>query len=109
MFPLSRRVPSGNGGIEISEFLAMMSKKSVSVDPEEELRQMFNIFDRDGDGMISHGELRHVMTNLGEKLSEEDIQGMLKEADTDGDGQINYSGEWREGGRKGGRRTYRGC
>lgn len=27
------------------------------------------VFDRDGNGFISSAELRHVMTNLGEKLS----------------------------------------
>lgn len=30
------------------------------------------------------------MTNLGEKLTEEEVDEMIKEADVDGDGQINY-------------------
>lgn len=37
-------------------------------------------------------ELRHVMTNLGEKLSEEEVDDMIKEADLDGDGMVNYEG-----------------
>lgn len=40
--------------------------------------------------MISAAELRHVMTNLGEKLTEEEVEEMIHEADTDGGGQINY-------------------
>ena len=35
-------------------------------------------------------QLRHVMINLGEKLTEEEVELMIKEADTDGDGQVNY-------------------
>ena len=35
-------------------------------------------------------QLRHVMTNLGEKLSDEDVDEMIREADVDGDGQVNY-------------------
>lgn len=32
------------------------------------------------------------MTNLGEKLSEEEVDDMIKEADLDGDGMVNYNG-----------------
>ncbi len=35
-------------------------------------------------------QLRHVMTNLGEKLTEEEVEEMIREADVDGDGQVNY-------------------
>jgi hypothetical protein len=41
-------------------------------------------------GFISAAELRHVMTNLGEKLTDEECDEMIREADVDGDGQINY-------------------
>ena len=41
-------------------------------------------------GFISAAELRHVMTNLGEKLTDEEVDEMIREADVDGDGQINY-------------------
>ena len=33
---------------------------------------------------------RHVMTNLGEKLTDEEVDEMIREADIDGDGQVNY-------------------
>jgi len=51
------------------------------------------VFDKNNDGLISSKELRHVMTNLGEKLSEEEVDDMIKEADLDGDGMVNYEGE----------------
>ena len=35
---------------------------------------------------------RHVMTNLGEKLTDFEVDEMIREADLDGDGMVNYEG-----------------
>lgn len=70
-----------------------MSRKVKEADKEQELREAFRVFDRNGDGFISAPELRHVMTNLGEKLTDEEVEDMIKEADLDGDGLVNYEGK----------------
>ena len=72
----------------------MMAKKMRETDSEEELREAFRVFDKDGNGFISAAELRHVMTNLGEKLTDDEVDEMIKEADLDGDGMVNYEGGW---------------
>uniref|UniRef100_A0A8C2D5V0 Calmodulin n=1 Tax=Cyprinus carpio TaxID=7962 RepID=A0A8C2D5V0_CYPCA len=63
----------GNGTIDFPEFLTMMARKMKDTDSEEEIREAFRVFDKDGNGYISAAELRHVMTNLGEKLTDEEI------------------------------------
>merc|ERR1712205_274691 len=80
----------GNGAIDFPEFLSLMARKMKDTDTEEELVEAFKVFDRDGNGLISAAELRHVMTNLGEKLTDEEVDEMIREADVDGDGAINY-------------------
>ncbi len=73
----------------------MMARKMKDTDSEEEIREAFRVFDKDGNGFISAAELRHVMTNLGEKLTDEEVDEMIREADIDGDGQVNYEGIFR--------------
>merc|ERR1712169_155031 len=80
----------GSGIIDFPEFLSLTARKMKDTDTEEELVEAFKVFDRDGNGLISAAELRHVMTNLGEKLTDEEVDEMIREADVDGDGQINY-------------------
>jgi len=40
----------GNGTIDFDEFLNMMAKKMKETDSEEELREAFRVFDKDGNG-----------------------------------------------------------
>lgn len=52
------------------------------------------MFDKDNNGVITSTELRRVMMNLGEKLTDAEVEDMIKEADVDGDGNVNYHGEF---------------
>ncbi|KAK5797983.1 hypothetical protein VI817_004274 [Penicillium citrinum] len=74
-----------------TEFLTMMARKMKDTDSEEEIREAFKVFDRDNNGFISAAELRHVMTSIGEKLTDDEVDEMIREADQDGDGRIDYN------------------
>ncbi|CAF0755979.1 unnamed protein product [Adineta steineri] len=80
-----------SGTIEFEEYLSFMLtfiKKNVTT--EENLRDAFNLFDQDGDGFINTTDLRDIMTNLGEKITDEDIDEMIREADIDKDFKVNF-------------------
>jgi calmodulin len=66
------------------------SRNERDENAEEEMREAFQIFDSDGNGTISAEELRQIMKNLGENLTDEEINDMVNEADLDGDGEIDY-------------------
>ena len=70
----------------------MMAKKMKESDSEEEVREAFKVFDKDGDGFLNARELKQVMKNLGENMTDEEIEEMIKEADQDHDGKISYQG-----------------
>lgn len=80
-----------NGTISFNEFTLLMADKMKNMDTEDDVRDAFRVFDVNGIGLISAQELRHVVTNLGEKLSDEEANEMIRVADADGDGLINYN------------------
>ncbi|XP_036182938.1 calmodulin-alpha-like isoform X1 [Myotis myotis] len=86
----------GNGAIDFPEFFTMMARKRKDTDvegeinSEEEIREAFQVFDKDGNGCISAAQVCHVMTNLGEKLIDDEVDEIIREGDIDGGGQINY-------------------
>ncbi|KZV28109.1 calmodulin-like protein 11 [Dorcoceras hygrometricum] len=80
-----------NGTIEFPEFFNLVVKKMKETEANpDDLREAFNVFDRDQNGYISADELGHVMICLGEALTAEELELMIKEVDLDGDGQVNY-------------------
>lgn len=76
--------------VTISEFLAMYSIKINSNYNKEELLQAFRVFDKDQSGYISANKLRDMMTDVDEKLTDDEVDEMIREADANGDGRVNY-------------------
>eukprot|EP01022_Parablepharisma_sp_SALTPOND_P034908 TRINITY_DN93493_c0_g1_i1.p1 TRINITY_DN93493_c0_g1~~TRINITY_DN93493_c0_g1_i1.p1 ORF type:complete len:171 (+),score=23.19 TRINITY_DN93493_c0_g1_i1:219-731(+) len=81
----------GSGEIDFNEFLNLFKKTMNELGQEEDLTDEFRAFDKDGNGVISASELRHVMTQNGGRLTGEEADEMVQAADTDGDGYINYN------------------
>jgi hypothetical protein len=89
-----KRRPSGFIKRRSSAFIKRRSSASKGDDEgkfEDELLEAFNVFDSDGNGFITGNELRQIMANLGEKLTEEELEAIFQEADIEGHVQImNY-------------------
>mmetsp|Transcript_36188 Transcript_36188/g.55569 ORF Transcript_36188/g.55569 Transcript_36188/m.55569 type:complete len:151 (+) Transcript_36188:121-573(+) len=81
---------NGDNEIDFEEFLILMKSRVGEKDPEKELKDAFKVFDVNGDGSISRQELKQLMTNLGQTLSDGELDAMMTEVDTNGDGEISY-------------------
>ncbi|XP_052767941.1 uncharacterized protein LOC128208421 [Mya arenaria] len=61
-------------------------------DPTGEIRAAFEMFDRNGDGLIDKQELKAILQN-GEECSEEELENLFKLVDDDRDGKIGFEGK----------------
>jgi calmodulin len=56
--------------------------KFLQAGSEDELMAAFELFDKDHKGVVSVGEMRHVLTTLGLKLSEDEGEEFVRDAGT---------------------------
>eukprot|EP00930_Biecheleria_cincta_P070323 TRINITY_DN57965_c0_g1_i1.p1 TRINITY_DN57965_c0_g1~~TRINITY_DN57965_c0_g1_i1.p1 ORF type:complete len:616 (-),score=151.25 TRINITY_DN57965_c0_g1_i1:24-1871(-) len=88
----------GSGTVEWPEFLFLMSKFGAGESLESkfteerlaELREVFNLFDEDGNGTLDADELALVMRSVGLVPSMQEIKNMIDEVDADGSGSIEW-------------------
>lgn len=94
---------NGDGLIDFDEFCILC--KAIDDDDDgggeefkrlgeegEMLKEAFDVFDRDKDGLITFEELGSVLCSLGLKEGDkiEDCKAMIRKVDTDGDGMVNF-------------------
>ena len=80
----------GNEQINFENFISIVNKREKDFDNEETIIKAFKVFDKEGNGLININELKSIMLNVGNNLSEDEINEVLIEADSDMDGFINY-------------------
>merc|ERR1711935_481524 len=77
-------------GLDLGGFMNFMAKKfEDTFDSVDEIIESFQSFDTTGSGLISVGELKAILTTMGEKLSGKEFQISLDECDVE-DGKIAY-------------------
>merc|ERR1712156_36609 len=80
-----------DGRVSFETFLPILqavSQKPIK-DTVDDFVEGLRHFDKDGNGFISSAELRHMLTSLGEKMSEEDVEDLIR-GQEDSHGNINY-------------------
>ena len=81
---------SGSETINLNTFIEAFLKKLKDSEVEEELREAFKVFDKDGNGFLSTDDLRIAMTDWGEGLSLQEFEEMLHELDVEPNQQIDF-------------------
>jgi len=80
------------GSVDVTEqqWVQWMGKKTAENSSAEDLVKAFQVFDKDGNGLISISELRYVLCCVGDKLDDEAVEAMLSQADPSGCGSVRY-------------------
>ncbi|XP_021752357.1 calmodulin-like protein 3 [Chenopodium quinoa] len=87
---------NGDGCVDGNEFQALytllMEREVDAQSDEEDMKEAFNVFDKNGDGFISVDELRSVLGSLGlnQGRNLEDCKLMIMKVDVDGDGMVSF-------------------
>jgi len=81
---------SGIEKLKYDDFINLMALKYKVTDSEEDIINAFKVFDKEGNGVISCCELRHIMTSIGDNISEEEVNDMIREHEINGEGYIFY-------------------
>ena len=56
----------------------------------EDFVKAFQVFDKENTGKVTVGDVRYMLSGLGEKLSNEEVDELLKGVEVDSDGGIDY-------------------
>ncbi|CAG98263.1 Mlc1 [Kluyveromyces lactis] len=56
----------------------------------EDFIKAFQVFDKDNTGKVSPGDIRYLLTGLGERLTDEEVDELMKGIEIDSDGLIDY-------------------
>jgi hypothetical protein len=80
--------------VDFDNFQRVLNRPGGFRDPgePEEYCRGFQVFDKELTGFIGVGQFRYILTNLGEKMSDEEVDELLKAVDTSS-GELNYMGE----------------
>ncbi|KAF7539040.1 hypothetical protein G7054_g2436 [Neopestalotiopsis clavispora] len=78
--------------VDFETFQRVLNRPGGFRDPGEpdEYCRGFQVFDKDMTGFIGVGQLKYILTNLGEKMTDEEVDELLKAVDTSS-GQVNYT------------------
>ncbi|KAI8434750.1 hypothetical protein MSG28_003271 [Choristoneura fumiferana] len=83
----------GSGELEFDEFVTLAAKFMVEEDAEamqQELKEAFRLYDKEGNGYITTGVLREILRELDDKISAEELDMMIEEIDSDGSGTVDF-------------------
>ncbi|OWM87900.1 calmodulin-like protein 7 [Punica granatum] len=79
---------TANGNVVLLPSPSLRARKATVMDPTE-LRRVFQMFDRNGDGSISKKELADSLENLGIFIPDKELEDMIRRIDANGDGCVD--------------------
>jgi len=83
---------NGDGELDFEEFVTLMEKQTNYVEQTEEelVLTAFKSFDKDHDGKITNHEFKYLLTQMGDKFTDEELNLLFQESDLDINGTLDY-------------------
>lgn len=72
------------------EFTQLLARKMLEAEVEDEIKQLYKIFDVENKGYVTAKDLRTVLITLNPRINDDDVEEIMMDADTDQDGVLNY-------------------
>ncbi|KAL7418061.1 EF-hand protein [Mrakia frigida] len=88
----SLRSGLGGGEVDYNTFVSILNRPG-GFEPAgtlPEFTKAFKVFDKEDSGFIAVGEIKYILTQLGERMEDGEVEELLKMANVTADGQVNY-------------------
>lgn len=86
--------PEETGRVNFDQFANIASNFLIEDEDSEaiqqELKEAFRMYDREGNGYITTSTLKEILAALDDKLTNDDLDGMINEIDADGSGTVDF-------------------
>ena len=77
------------GQISFDGYLQIVLNKMVERPGLDDILKAFRLFDREGSGAVSFAQLKRIVQQIGETISDEELHEMIAEADRKGSGVVD--------------------
>jgi len=80
------------GEVDLSTLVQLIHQKvsNPPVERPEDLREIFRLYDKEGRGLVSVAEMRHLLTSVGEKLTDDEADQLLRMSGCVQSGMVQY-------------------
>jgi len=82
--------PLPEPGLLLEEFRRVMTDRIKWQDPEQEIKDTFEAFDRTGNGFLTQSDLQHACHRVSGRLDEGTVRQVFAEVDTDLNGKVGF-------------------
>src|SRR4051812_13157167 len=80
---------NADGEVSRDALIDVIAAKMSEKDSQDEIQRAFRLFDDDESGFITLANLKRVVKELGETITDEELKSMINEADTSNEGQVS--------------------
>ncbi|CAG2109015.1 unnamed protein product, partial [Medioppia subpectinata] len=85
---------NGDQRIQFDEFLALAERFLIEEGPDvvaQDLRQAFDTYNTDSDGMISDADMKEILRAMDVELTADELDVLVDQLDRDGSGSVHFN------------------